>query len=474
MDHRRQLRHGSSLGSCFAWLDLQPGHPARADSASFRRLLDIAAGEGRRTLRLAQALLAGRRTLDGIWSDHAAPGDGLAAILEALHPLAEAGLLRLAPNAGTDAVFEPRSHALIVERDDVLAQRVYRFSRWTFVTIGEAGETLIQSAAGTCDVRIFNADLADLGLRVGRGARIAEVLPKDHSSAETAAGFVALLIATGLLVPADAVQAIAAPGEMFWEFHDLLFHSRSRLGRSRGEIGGTYAWAGKVAPEPALKRPLDGITTIPLPRPDLSWLKVNDIPLTTAIERRRSIRTQGAIPVSRDELAHFLYRTARVRAVCAIDGVEFTSRPYASGGASYELELYLCIDRCLDVERGFYYYDPHAHQLLLKRRADHDLEFALHEAWQASAATSPPQVLIIGASRFQRVSWKYQGMAYATQLKNWGVLCTNMYLVAESMNLAACALGLGNPTRFARLSGCDFYSEGSIGEFMLGTRAWSV
>ena len=61
------------------------------------------------------------------------------------------------------------------------------------------------------------------------------------------------------------------------------------------------------------------------------------------------------------------------------------------------------------------------------------------------------------ASRFKRVSWKYRGIAYATQLKNCGVLYGNMYLVAESMNLAACALGLGNPTRFARLADCEFY-----------------
>jgi SagB-type dehydrogenase family enzyme len=473
MDDRRRVTNGSALGSCLAWLDVRPDQRVNADDESLRRLLDIGAGESGPTFRLARTLLAGRRTLDEIWSEQAAPGDGLDACLESMNPLAQAGLLRLAPNAGSDAVFEPRSLAFIAMRDDELAETVYRFSRWTFVTIGEAGETLFQSAAGTCDARIFSADLADLALRLGRGARLADALPKGHCSTGTA-GFVALLIVTGLLVPADAVQAAAVPGEMLWEFHDLLFHTRSRLGRHRGEIGGTYPWAGKVAFEPALKRSPEGIATIPLARPNLGWLKLNDIPLTAAIERRKSIRTQGAIPISRDELGHFLYRTACVRSIGEADGVEFTSRPYASGGGSYELELYLCIDRCLDLERGFYYYDPHGHQLLLKRRADRDLELALHEAWQASAGACRPQVLVMAASRFRRVSWKYQGIAYATQLKNWGVLCTNMYLVAESMNLAACALGLGNATRFARLSDCDFYSEGSIGEFMLGTRAWSA
>ena len=154
-----------------------------------------------------------------------------------------------------------------------------------------------------------------------------------------------------------------------------------------------------------------------------------------------------------------------------IKGTEFTSRPYANGGAGYELELYLCIDRCLELDRGFYYYEPEGHRLLLKRDANPNLEC---EAWLASAGTCHPQVLIMIASRFKRVSWKYRGIAYVTQLKNCGALYANMYLVAESMNLAACALGLGNSTQFASLADCDFYSEGTIGEFMLGTRAWPL
>jgi SagB-type dehydrogenase family enzyme len=163
-----------------------------------------------------------------------------------------------------------------------------------------------------------------------------------------------------------------------------------------------------------------------------------------------------------------------VRGLHKILGVEFASRPYANGGAGYELELYLCVDRCHELDRGFYYYEPNGHCLLLKSHANSDLEDALEEAWLASAKTCHPQILIMIASRFKRVTWKYRGIAYATQLKNCGVLYTNMYLVAESMNLAACALGLGNPTRFSHLANCDFYSEGTIGEFMIGTRAWGA
>ena len=39
-------------------------------------------------------------------------------------------------------------------------------------------------------------------------------------------------------------------------------------------------------------------------------------------------------------------------------------RPYPSGGASYELELYLAVDTCAGLSRGFYHYDAGAHALV--------------------------------------------------------------------------------------------------------------
>jgi hypothetical protein len=45
-----------------------------------------------------------------------------------------------------------------------------------------------------------------------------------------------------------------------------------------------------------------------------------------------------------------------------------------------------------------------------------------------------------------------------------------MYLVATAMRLAACALGGGDSDLFARASGLDYYEEGAVGEFILGSR----
>ena len=81
-----------------------------------------------------------------------------------------------------------------------------------------------------------------------------------------------------------------------------------------------------------------------------------------------------------------------------------------------------------------------------------------------------PQVLIIIAARFQRLSWKYQSMAYNVLLKNVGALYQTMYLVATAMDLAPCALGGGDSDLFARATGLDYYAETSVGEFLLGSK----
>ena len=62
-------------------------------------------------------------------------------------------------------------------------------------------------------------------------------------------------------------------------------------------------------------------------------------------------------------------------------------------------------------------------------------------------------------------------MAYATILKNVGVLYQTMYLVATAMGLASCALGGGDADLFVAAVGTDYYAETSVGEFILGSIA---
>jgi SagB-type dehydrogenase family enzyme len=263
-----------------------------------------------------------------------------------------------------------------------------------------------------------------------------------------------------------------------WAPHDLLFHARSRFGRNTGPFGASFRFVGRIPSLPAVK-PKPAGETIPLDKPDLDSAMKSDPPLAAMMEERRSIYEYGSQPISIRQLGEFLYRVARVREVhrtqlqagrdgATIEFLETTSRPYPSGGKSYDLEFYLAVDRCEGLSSGLYHYDPLGHGLTRVREADDRVEALLHYV-SVAAPGSRPQVLIILASRFQRLSWKYDAIAYAATLKHVGVLFQSMYLVATAMGLAGSALGSGDADLFAEAAGTDYLSETSVGEFMLGS-----
>lgn len=323
------------------------------------------------------------------------------------------------------------------------------------------------------------------------GAALPAALAEARSSRELAAAVqgideqsahqaLALLAGAGLVCEARDDGSPAEDGDEAlrqWEFHDLLFHARSRLGRNDAAAGGTFRFLGRIPPRPAIKPPMSA-DLIPLHRPDLDRLMEADLPLTRAIERRVSVREQGEPPITAAQLGEFLYRTARVRSLAEPDPANnrpyaVSSRPYPGGGAAHELEIYLTIDACEDIPAGLYHYEPAQHALSRLSEPTAQTQALQRRACAASGMSRAPQVLLTIAARFQRLSWKYESIAYATVLKDTGVLYQTMYLVAMAMGLAPCALGGGDADLLAEAAGLHYLEESSVGEFMLGSRPTS-
>lgn len=254
-----------------------------------------------------------------------------------------------------------------------------------------------------------------------------------------------------------------------WEFHDLVFHARSRMGRHAHPYGATYRFAGKTEPPPAVKTS-SGEDYVELYRPDMRLIEAEDPPFAQILESRRSVREHGDRPITDAELGEFLFRSARVKEVLKMEMQDLSRRPYPAGGAIYELELYVTIRRCESIAAGLYHYCPMNHRLESMRTQPAALEALLEDAIRSAGLFEAPQVLITVAARFQRLMWKYQSMAYNVLLKNVGALYQTMYLVATAMSLAPCALGGGDSDLFARAAGLNYYVETSVGEFILGSR----
>jgi len=289
----------------------------------------------------------------------------------------------------------------------------------------------------------------------------------------------ALLVDCQILFKVDAARASGlrpAEGDdnlILWDFHDLLFHARSTEGRHANPLGGTYPYAGVMAPLPAVRPRWPG-KSIHLRKFSAAPPEAIS-PAAKLLRARHSTRSfDDRRPITLAELSRFLDGTARVHtrfSSSVYDGgpvVAYAPRPYPSGGGSYELELYLAVDTCEGLARGFYHYDAGGHALAAISVRPHEFDALLKAAQFAMDAPAAPQILITIAARFGRVSWKYSSIAYALVLKDVGALIQTFYLMANDMGLGGCAIGISNIELFAKMTGIDFHIEGPVGQFAIG------
>lgn len=358
----------------------------------------------------------------------------------------------------------------------------YVLSRFAYLhRVGD--ETVLESPLAHARVVLNDFRAAALVGALTSAATAEEIARRTAIiSMDEATALLSLLLRAGMLAEA---KDDGRPGEdddpalQAWEFHDLLFHARSRRGRCDAPYGATWRLAGRHEPPPALKPPPAGASR-ELARPDQARLEREDPPLARVMEQRRSLREFDAeCPISDRQLGEFLFRVGRVKScreqeLATAAGpirMEFASRPYPGGGGLYELEFYVAVNACANLDRGLYYYDAARHRLIQLAGQTEAVRGLLRDtAESAGISEDEVQVLLTLTTRFPRLAWKYESLAYALTLKHVGVVMQTMYLVATAMGLAPCAVGGGDSDLFAAAAGIDYYSETSVGEFLLGSR----
>ncbi len=292
----------------------------------------------------------------------------------------------------------------------------------------------------------------------------------------------------GLLLDCQILFKLGAAGESrlrlaegddslaLWDFHDLLFHTHSTEGRHTNPLGGVYPCVGIIAAPPAVRPSWPG-KAIDLSKVSAAHPQAIS-PVAKLLRERHSTRSfDDQRPITLTELSRFLDGTVRVlsrsNAKPDLDDGGHTVRPYPSAGAAYELELYLAVNSCEGLARGFYHYDADAHALTPIGVPANELEAVLARAGTAMGAPAAPQILITIAARFGRISWKYSSTAYALILKDVGVLMQTLYLMATDMALGGCAIGIADIDLFAKMIGVEFHIEGPVGQFAIGRAAKS-
>ncbi|BAD55616.1 SagB family peptide dehydrogenase [Nocardia farcinica] len=434
-----------------------PAGAVLLDPPRNEKLTGLAAGQ----LRALKTLNQGPKTV----SEMAATADG-ADVATLMDRLADGGWLAVTIRDGGRDLYTIRPFGQPAPRPSAPLPWSATLSKFAVLHRDSEGFVL-EHPRSWCDLRIHDPRL--LALLDGLGAADANVPIPIKTQ------FVEDLHWCGFLV-ADEFAEDAEFGTRSWSAPDLWFHRRSTLGERvvTWDHFGPTKWAKGSFPQPPARKPQYPGAPVPLPVPDLEALRVADPSLAAVMEDRVSVRAfDDAHPMTVDQLAELLYRTARTRGhKPAPDGEELLSRPYPSGGSVYELELYPVVRNVAGLASGMYHYDSFDHVLRPVAPADSPAVKKLIKSTSATLADgAEPQVLIVMGARSGRVMWTYEQVAYAVILKHVGVLMQTIYLAATAMGLGACAQGFGDTAAFVSAAGVDELEECSVGSIIIGSPA---
>jgi oxazoline/thiazoline dehydrogenase len=389
------------------------------------------------------------------------------------------------------ATLDPTAFSFDLPQDSELAGR-FVLSRFAYLR-EKNGNAVLETPRSASRILLHDDRLAGFVASLMRPFHVADAASvgaeagsfrHEGLSPNAASQFLSILAASNMLARVEesgVSEEVTDTALQTWEFHDLLFHSRSRRGRHDLPSGATFRFLGKSELPPAVAPPVDE-NSLALDRPDMAQLTVSGPSFASVVENRTSCREFATEPLTANQLGEFLYRVGRIRQKFEMDAgaeeeftMEFTSRPYPAGGSLYELEIYPIVVRCEGVEPGLYHYDALQHRLETVSEPSDAVQQILWDACESTGAEyERVQVLFILSARFQRIAWKYAGMAYALILKHVGVLYQTMYLTATAMGLGGCAIGMGDADAFSEAIRSNYYTETSVGEFLLGTKESQV
>lgn len=396
-----------------------------------------------------------------------------------------AALFASAPDAASEALFQLFFMRLVAAR--LLDLRVREDGRDIFTVSPAPDESLLapQPTAGSCwrlnrfaylraqdrglilespltphRLLLHHPDLTPLVHSLASGAEV-------PAAGQGASALLALMLRLGM---AEADTQDQDDGPMaFWEFHDLLFHTRSLGGRHVYPVGASYRFQGQRPSLPLTKQARGG-EVVDLPRPSGEIAARMETPLSRVLESRRSLREFDPRPMTLQELGAFLHASARVQKTIRDPRREddISLRPHAGGGARHPLEIYPLVRACQGLEAGAYHYDPLRHALERVPGEPALLKELLAQNPHILEGPQPPQVSLCVAARIGRTAWKYQSIAYKVINQDLGCLYQTFYMTAIALGLAPCAIGSLDASLTSEALGVDWREEPFVGLFTLG------
>ncbi len=172
---------------------------------------------------------------------------------------------------------------------------------------------------------------------------------------------------------------------------------------------------------------------IDLPKPDK--IKVTEVDLREAIEKRESVRKYRDDSLTLEELAWLLWSTQGVKEV----GGVWTKRIVPSAGARHAFETYILANRVEGLKPGVYRYLALDHKLI-EHNLDEDIADRIVEGAYGQSMVKHCAATFIWVAVPYRITWRYQVRAYRYLHLDVGHVCQNLYLAAENVDSGVCAI----------------------------------
>jgi SagB-type dehydrogenase family enzyme len=202
--------------------------------------------------------------------------------------------------------------------------------------------------------------------------------------------------------------------------------------------------------QPSLELPCDPrLQRIALPKS--AEIKLPEITLREAVERRISRRDYARQPLSLEEFAYLLWMTQGIKLVK--EG-KLTNRNVPSAGARHAFETYLAVNLVEGLQAGLYRYLALSHELVALH---HEPDFAnrLKVSCRNQEHVLNSAVTFIWVSVLERMTWRYSERSYRYLFLDAGHVCQNLYLVAEQIHCGVCAIAAFDDDEVNSLLGLD-------------------
>jgi len=175
---------------------------------------------------------------------------------------------------------------------------------------------------------------------------------------------------------------------------------------------------------------------------------IGKAPFLDLVNSRMSRRKYTEESLLLEELSFLLWSTQGVKRVLK-SGVG-VKRTVPSSGAKSPFETYLVVNRVEGLEPGLYRYISFTHQLLFIKQID-DAEVKMGELAYNQKFVGRASVIFYWTAVPYRTEWRYTVLSHKFIAVDLGLVCQNLYMACEAINLGTVAIGYYEQNKLDKL-----------------------